>query len=301
MAKQIIRKLRYLWIISILIFPYCQNQYALKDEFKSPPESSFPGVYWYFRDGNLNREEMTRDLESMKEVGINNLIFLEVGIGVPRGPVDFMSEEWQDLFVHAVREAERLGIKILMGAGPGWCGSGGPWVKPEESMKHLVFSETEVNGNSKINILLPVPEQRSTRWHRTKDPYYEDVAVYAIPQAAKVVIEDINEKALYERSPYSSVPGVKPYLPSLIDYGETEESSILHKKDILDISEFMQDDGQLIWDSPEGNWTIVRRGKRVTGAGTRPAPRDHRPRFPIRRRCRPPRTPPPRSTRYART
>lgn len=51
---------------------------------------------------------MTKDLESMKEVGINNLIFLEVGIGVARGPVDFMSEEWQDLYVHAVREAERL-------------------------------------------------------------------------------------------------------------------------------------------------------------------------------------------------
>jgi len=33
-------------------------------------------------DGNLDREEMTKDLESMKEVGINNLIFLEVGIGI---------------------------------------------------------------------------------------------------------------------------------------------------------------------------------------------------------------------------
>jgi hypothetical protein len=116
---------------------------TLSEEFKSPPESSNPGVYWYFMDGNLSREEMTKDLESMKEVGISNLIFLEVGIGVPRGPVDFMSEEWQDLFVHAVREAERLGIKILLGAGPGWCGSGGPWVKPEESMQHLVWEAPE--------------------------------------------------------------------------------------------------------------------------------------------------------------
>ncbi|MCK5468237.1 MAG: glycoside hydrolase, partial [Cyclobacteriaceae bacterium] len=98
----------------------------LKEDFKNPPDAAKPGVYWYFMDGNLSREGMTKDLESMKEVGISNLIFLEVGIGVPRGPVDFMSEEWQDLFVHAVREAERLEIKILLGAGPGWCGSGGP-------------------------------------------------------------------------------------------------------------------------------------------------------------------------------
>ena len=97
----------------------------LKEAFKNPPDTSKPGVYWYFMDCNLSREAMTKDLESMKEAGISNLIFLEVGIGVPRGPIDFMSEEWQDLYVHAVREAERLGIKILLGAGPGWCGSGG--------------------------------------------------------------------------------------------------------------------------------------------------------------------------------
>lgn len=85
-----------------------QSTNDLKEAFKNPPDTSMPGVYWYFMDGNLSREAMTKDLESMKELGISNLIFLEVGIGVPRGPVDFMSEEWQDLYVHAVREAERL-------------------------------------------------------------------------------------------------------------------------------------------------------------------------------------------------
>jgi hypothetical protein len=66
-----------------------------------------------FYGWKFDRQEMTKDLESMKEVGISNLIFLEVGIGVPRGPVDFMSEQWQDLYVHAVREAERLGNKNI--------------------------------------------------------------------------------------------------------------------------------------------------------------------------------------------
>ena len=249
-----------------------QSEDKLKQFFKSPPESSKPGVYWYFMDGNLNREEMTNDLESMKEVGINNLIFLEVGIGVPRGPVDFMSEEWQELYVHAVREAERLGIRILLGAGPGWCGSGGPWVKPEESMKHLVFSETEVKGGRNLDIKLPIPEQRSTVWHTMKSPYYEDVAVYAIPNSVKPVIEDINEKALYERDPYSSKPNVKPYLPSLANYDEVGESKILNKKNIINVSGFLQPDGRLVWDAPKGKWTIIRMGKRVTGASTRPSP-----------------------------
>ena len=256
----------------IFLLNQCDTKDELKQHFVSPPSSSSPGVYWYFMDGNLSREGMTKDLESMKEAGISNLIFLEVGIGVPRGPVDFMSEEWQDLFVHAVREAERLGIKILMGAGPGWCGSGGPWVKPEESMKHLVFSETEVPGNRKIDIELPIPEQRSTPWHKLNDPFYEDVSVYAIPNSAKAVIEDINEKALYERYPYSSYPGVKTHLPAPANYDEAEVSKILKQKDIIDVSQYLQDDGHLVWDAPEGNWTIVRMGIRVTGASTRPSP-----------------------------
>jgi len=248
------------------------NSTKLKADFRNPPDAARPGVYWYFMDGNLSRAEMTKDLESMKKAGISHLIFLEVGIGVPRGPVNFMSEEWQDLYVHAVREAERLGIKIIMGAGPGWCGSGGPWVKPEEAMKHLVFSETKIAGNQKVDIELPVPEQRSTVWHKMKDPYYVDVAVYAIPESAVPAIADINEKALYERDPYSSKPNVKPYLPSLANYVEPEKSKILDHSAILNVTKYLQANGHLVWDAPPGKWTIIRMGKRVTGASSRPAP-----------------------------
>jgi len=259
--------------IPLLIITGCtQTKDELKESFLNPPDSAKPGVYWYFMDGNLSREEMTKDLESMKAAGISNLIFLEVGIGVPRGPVDFMSEEWQELFVHAVREAERLGIKILLGAGPGWCGSGGPWVKPEESMKHLVFSETEIAGNKKVDILLPVPEQRSTPWHTMKNDYYEDVFVYAVPSSAKPVIADINEKALFERYPYSSYQGVKPFLPEPDESDTLKKIKVLQKNEIIDVSKYLLPGGRFTWDAPEGNWTIVRMGLRVTGASTRPSP-----------------------------
>lgn len=271
--QKLVKMMIFITMISSMIIS-CTNKPAdnLKEEFKNPPDSARPGVYWYFMDGNLSGEEMTKDLESMKNVGISNLIFLEVGIGVPRGPIGFMSEEWQDLFVHAVREAERLGIKIRLGAGPGWCGSGGPWVKPEESMKHLVFSETEISGPKKVDITLLVPEQRSTPWHTMKDPYYQDVAAYAIPSSAKPGIIDINEKALYERYPYSSHPNVKTHLPAPTEFDKTDEISSLDQKEILDVSQYLQDNGHFVWDAPDGNWTIIRMGVRATGASTRPSP-----------------------------
>ncbi len=104
---------------------------------------------------------MTADLESMKQAGIGTVLFLEVNVGVPRGKVDFFSEEWKELFVHAVHECERLGIEMTLGIGPGWRGSGGPWVKPSQSMQHLVSSSIEVDGElkkSKSNYRCHYPE-----------------------------------------------------------------------------------------------------------------------------------------------
>lgn len=46
-----------------------------EEAFKNPPPASFPGVYWYFMDGNLSREEMTRNLESMK-----HLVYSEIKV-----------------------------------------------------------------------------------------------------------------------------------------------------------------------------------------------------------------------------
>ena len=74
----------------------------------------------------------------------------------------FLSEEWQELYKHAVKEAERLGIRIILGSGPGWAGSGGPWVTPAESMTHLVASDTTVTGPAEFQgqTAVPLPNQK---------------------------------------------------------------------------------------------------------------------------------------------
>src|SRR3954468_2902815 len=91
-----------LYLMSLYLLAGCNRHFAnnknsttdvLKAGFVNPPDSARPGVYWYFMDGNHTRESMTEDLESMKKAGIGNLIFLEVNVGVPRGKIDFLSEQ----------------------------------------------------------------------------------------------------------------------------------------------------------------------------------------------------------------
>src|SRR6185437_10182854 len=126
----------------------------LSQTFVAPPPAARPWVYWYFMDGNVTRVGIHADLEAMKKAGIGGAIFLTVDIGVPRGPVGFFSPEWQQLFVYAVSEAKRLGLQIALGTGPGWCGTGGPWVTPELSMQHLVASTTIADGPSHFSAVL---------------------------------------------------------------------------------------------------------------------------------------------------
>lgn len=254
----------------------------LRSGFLNPPDSARPGVYWYFMDGNLSKEGMTKDLESMQRAGIGNVIFLEVNVGVPRGPIDFLSDKWLELFKHAVDECRRLGIAMTLGIGPGWTGSGGPWVSPAQSMQHLVSLTLRISGPGNKNIQLshPLPKKPyfgegsfTDTLKKQWEDFYEDVAVLAFPTPADTTkIKNIDEKALYYRAPYSSVPGVKPYLPTAANYVNSPAGVLISKSRILDLTTKLQPNGTLNWEVPEGNWTIMRFGRRNNGAVTRPAP-----------------------------
>jgi hypothetical protein len=282
---------RIIWVFNYILIFYmsffllsCHRSVRedyLSKGFLNPPDSAKPGVYWYVMDGNLDRQAITADLESMKKAGIGYALFLEVNVGVPRGKVDFLSDEWQSLFEHAVREAERLGIRIILGSGPGWAGSGGPWVRPEQSMMHLTGSDTIVIGPSVFNAILPVPkpkkpffgeESLTQTLKEQRDRWYEDVAVLAFPAPSiSKRIDNIDEKALYYRAPYTSQPGVVPFIPVLAEYNKTPGTEI-KKEQVIDLTNLLQEDGSIQWNVPPGKWIILRLGERNNGAVTRPAP-----------------------------
>ncbi|MDR1601084.1 MAG: glycosyl hydrolase [Tannerella sp.] len=267
------------------------NVSRLEAGFENPPQSARAGVYWYFMDGNFSREAVTKDLEAMKDAGIGHVLFLEVNVGVPRGKVDFLSEEWQDLFAFMVHECERLEIGITLGVGPGWTGSGGPWVKGEESMQHLVHASVDVSGARQQTIQLPKPDPMPPFFGREPaiqdewEGFYRDVAVLAFPASATRIdtgyvvdggylrMREIEERALYYRKPYSSMPyGVKEYLSTAESHDARPGDTPATTDDIIDLTALLQPDGSLTWDVPEGRWTVMRFGSRNNGNATRPAP-----------------------------
>jgi len=146
---------------------------TLEKNFKDPPTSAFPQAFWFWMNGNVTKEGITLDLEAMKEVGIGGVINFDVGTGIPKGPVTYLSEEWRQLKKHAMEECDRLGLEFIMHNCPGWSASGGPWITPELAMQEITWSETYVAGGKQIQLNLPKPANRLN--------YYRDIAVIAFP------------------------------------------------------------------------------------------------------------------------
>src|SRR5690606_30412493 len=166
--------LKHIVHIFILIFAF-QNLNAQQLATESY-DNSKPWVYWYWMHSAYSKEGITADLEAMKKVGIHGAYLMSV-----KGPTDpplmdppilQLSDQWWELVDFAIAEADRLGLKIAMHAADGFAVAGGPWIKPEQSMQKLVWTDRLVQGGNQLRISLEQPE--------TIENYYKDIAVFAI-------------------------------------------------------------------------------------------------------------------------
>ena len=148
----------------------------LESAFIQPPETTRPRCYWYWMDGQITKEGITRDLEAMKRVGIG-----EGYIGVITGQsgtpgnstTKALTDEWWSYIEHAIREGTRHGVDIGFFNSPGWSQSGGPWVKPSQSMRYVSMPEMRLKGPQHFAGKLPVPPGE-----------FQDLAVLAFPAPA---------------------------------------------------------------------------------------------------------------------
>ena len=121
---------------------------ALESGFERP-DSMMLGVYWYWISDNISTEGVVRDLEAMKKAGINRAFIGNIGLdeaGIPYGKTKLFTPEWWDIMHTALKKATELDIEIGIFNCPGWSQSGGPWVKPEQSMRYLASSAMTVKG-----------------------------------------------------------------------------------------------------------------------------------------------------------
>ena len=167
----------------------------LYKQFIDPPASARPRVWWHWMNGNITKEGIRKDLEWMHRVGIGGFQNFDASLLTPQiveKRLTYMTPDWQDAFRFTTRLADSLKLEMAIAGSPGWSESGGPWVKPEDGMKKIVWTEARVQGGA-ANINIPRPSgttgpfqniPKQPGFGETVDPskltlYYKDIAVVA--------------------------------------------------------------------------------------------------------------------------
>ena len=155
----------------------------LRKGFMAPPPEARPELFWDWMHDLVTREGITHDLEAIKRAGCAGALIMLVGDvdaefhpahNMPN-PVKCMSPEFFAHWQFAAEEAHRLGLTLISQCGPGWCHSGGPWIKPDQAVQHLVWSEAQVTGpqpGAVLTLATPGPD------------FTGEVAVVAFPRRA---------------------------------------------------------------------------------------------------------------------
>ena len=158
-------------ITAIVALAACTSS-ELEKNFKNPPKEVQTAVYWYWISGNISKEGVIDDLHAMKRAGINRAFIGDIGqdgLYTERN-VKMFSDEWWEVLHTALKTAAELDIEIGIFNSPGWSQSGGPWVKPEEAMRYLASSQTQLVGPMQANVKLDIPAE-----------YFQHVRTIAYP------------------------------------------------------------------------------------------------------------------------
>ncbi len=238
---------------------------SLQENFQSPPNSAKPHTWWHWMNGYVSAEGITKDLEAMQRAGIGGFQAFQIEYKMDPGPVKYLSAAWRELMTHTIAEADRLGLEMCYHQTAGWSSSGGPWITPEYAMQDVVWTERQVSGSTSVHVKLEKPKN-------LRDNYFQDIAVLAFPTPQSerngetgFRVDNWKSKAGYERD-----NTIKP------DTRTVAAGDQIDLKSIINLTDKMDAEGQLTWNAPKGDWTIIRFGHAVCGKRNRPAPREGR-------------------------
>lgn len=363
--KKLLTGLAALTALSSPLQGWADNLNTMQDKFRQTPTEQPIAVYWYWIAGNISEEGVVKDLHAIKKAGINRVQIGMIGDGqgAPQGPVRMFTDEWWKILHTMFRTATELDIEVGMFNCPGWSQSGGPWVKPSQSMRYLKTVNDTLQGPIKFNGKLPslgqdgqdvkvlaypliesealftpvtkgkeislksekphivrslilypikagsataeIAVQQDSKWitidkynldrsNPAKNVGFDPLApfVFSLPETSGSEFRiTLSAEGFIGKAELSDIPRVERYAEKSFmkmwqtplpmwdaymwrDQPTYNKANTLQKEQVRDISAFMEPDGTLVWDIPEGKWVVSRTGMLPTGVECGPAPKE---------------------------
>lgn len=252
----------FIAILALLLTTTVHAQTKLSvAQFANPSSQYGIRCWWWWLNGNVTKDGITKDLEGMKAQGFSGACIFDAGGhnqqgngNIPEGPM-FGTPAWTALFVHAVSEAKRLNLVLSLNIQSGW-NLGAPDTKPDESAKVVTWSESTLEAGA-TGVTLPQAKAINGLYH--------DIAVLAFPYRDSSTIPPLKNQRL--KAAFAEIGGSAGDTRFLIENETAANDNVYGQtKDVIDISKFMGADGKLSWKVPSGKWTVMRFGYTNNGS-----------------------------------
>ncbi|MFA5292729.1 MAG: glycosyl hydrolase [Phycisphaerae bacterium] len=138
---------------------------ALYQGFVNPPSEVGPDVYWFWNANALSETEISRELDVLKDAGIQGVLIFPLmepmgAAKIDEQPLQWLSPEWVSMLKFTTEAAQQRGMYVDVLVGTGWP-FGGPSVQPGDGIKIIKLGTTELTGpgtfNGNIHDLMVLP------------------------------------------------------------------------------------------------------------------------------------------------
>ncbi len=213
-----------------------------------------PWTRWWWPGSIVNQKDLTAALEKYSKAGLGGLE-LTVIYGV-KGQEDkfinYLSPEWMKMFVYTLNEAKRLKIGVDLANSSSWP-FGGPWVTNDDACKYVAFKTWSLKTGETLKEPVIFVQEPFIKFNGPLRPDITTITdpVYMNKNLQSLAIDQIRFK--------KPIP-----LQVLMAYPETGQA--------LDLTDKVDDSGNLNWKAPSGTWTLYAvfqgwHGKMVERAG----------------------------------
>ena len=147
--------------------------------FANPPQDAKPWTYWFLTNTLTDRETITEEFADIARLGFGGMLVTDSRgywvdddhLLVPEATVRWGSDEWLDLFAHAIREAAKNGLRFSLNIAASGGHLRGDVDVGEDNPKFLMFR------NYRPGDAFETPSI----------PHYREVAVFAVRTAEGAV------------------------------------------------------------------------------------------------------------------
>ncbi len=207
-----------------------QNHENTLSSFLDPPIYCRPHTRWWWMGNAALEEDITWQLEQMREQGIGGVEQITMQPVYRKGNVPYLSDRFFELVKHAIEEARRLGMEFSLNfGGPGWV-IGGDWLPPEDRSMNMVPTWTRITGSTTFSGEIPI-----------------DIGDH--PQTGQIRLE-----------------GIDPKDELLAMVAARVGDGVLQEDSLLDLTGRV-DGRSLEWEVPDGQWQLMAFWLKPTGQG----------------------------------